>query len=140
MSELLFEGYQVPGICYGIDSLLSYSNSNNAMKSVIIVSVGYHCTHVIPILNGRIDTARCKRIDVGGYHITNYLHKLLQLKYPAHINAITLSRAEVIKNIEVLVLRKLAPVASANRITPCQEGTSPLLRIFFQKIIYCFGY
>lgn len=95
MSELLFEGYNVPGICYGIDFLLSYSLHNNPKDSVLIVSVGYHCTHVVPVINGKVDTAKCKRIDVGGHHITYYLHKLLQLKYPVHLNAITLSRAEV---------------------------------------------
>lgn len=96
MSELLFEGYHVPGICYGIDSLFSYIYDNVPRETVLIVSVGYHCTHVIPVINGKVDTCRCKRIDVGGYHITYYLHKLLQLKYPAHMNAITLSRAEAL--------------------------------------------
>lgn len=96
MSELLFEGYHVPGVCYGIDFLLSYSCSNNPCRTAMIISVGYHCTHVIPVLDSKIDTARCKRIDVGGYHITNFLYKMLQLKYPGHLNAITPSRAEVI--------------------------------------------
>lgn len=95
MSELLFEGYRVPGICYGIDSLLSYSNNVKNLDCALIISVGYHCTHIIPFVDGHIDPSRCKRIDIGGYHITYYLHKLLQLKYPAHLNAITLSRAEV---------------------------------------------
>ena len=102
MSELLFEGYHVPAVCYGIDFLLSYSYSNNPRQTALIISVGYHCTHVIPVLDGKIDTARCKRIDVGGYHITNYLHKMLQLKYPSHLNAITPSRAEVTFNALVI--------------------------------------
>ena len=88
----------MPGICYGIDSLLSYTNANKSSETVLIVSIGYHCTHVLPVVEGKIDATRCKRIDVGGYHITNYLHKLLQLKYPVHLNAITLSRAEVSGN------------------------------------------
>lgn len=95
MSELLFEGYNVPGVCYGVDFLLSYLQDNNPKSSVLIVSVGYHCTHVIPVIEGKVDTPKCKRIDIGGYHVTYYLHKLLQLKYPVHLNAITLSRAEV---------------------------------------------
>ncbi|CAH2043689.1 unnamed protein product, partial [Iphiclides podalirius] len=61
MSELLFEGYGVPAVSYGIDSLFSmYKN------------------------------------DIGGSEITCYLHKLLQLKYPVHVNAITMSRIEEI--------------------------------------------
>lgn len=33
---------------------------------------------------------------IGGFQIITYLHRLLQLKYPMHLNAITLSRVEEI--------------------------------------------
>ncbi|OAD52191.1 Actin-related protein 5 [Eufriesea mexicana] len=57
-------------------------------------SIGYHTTHIIPILDGKADPVNSRRINVGGYHITSYMHRLLQLKYPVHVNAITPSRAE----------------------------------------------
>lgn len=101
MSELLFEGYHVPGICYGVDSLLSlindYQMDNGRLENCfsLIVSCGYQCTHVIPVVNGSIDICKCRRIDIGGYHVTFYIYKLLQLKYPAHFNSITLTKAEV---------------------------------------------
>lgn len=95
MSELLFECYHVPGICYGIDGLFSYKH-NIGKKSGLVISCGHHTTHIIPVINGIPDLLNTRRIDVGGYHITYYLHKLLQLKYPAHYNAITPSRAEVL--------------------------------------------
>lgn len=95
MSELLFECYHVPGICYGVDSLFSYLQNGLSEKTGLIISCGHHTTHIVPVIKGTPDLINCRRIDVGGYHITYYLHKLLQLKYPAHYNAITPSRAEV---------------------------------------------
>lgn len=58
MSELLFECYHVPYVSYGIDSLYSFCH-NNAQKAIqpsqtgIILSSGYHCSHVLPVVNGR---------------------------------------------------------------------------------------
>lgn len=98
MSELLFECYHVPGICYGIDGLFSYQNNGFDAKTGLVISCGHHTTHIIPVIKGVPDLINCRRIDVGGYHMTYYLHKLLQLKYPAHYNAITISRAEVFNN------------------------------------------
>ncbi len=36
----------------------------------------------------------CKRVNVAGSQAANYLQRLLQLKYPGHLAAITLSRVE----------------------------------------------
>ncbi|XP_034949594.1 actin-related protein 5 [Chelonus insularis] len=93
MAELLFECYNVPSIAYGVDCLFSYQH-NNCPPDGLIISIGYHTTHIIPILDGRADAANSRRINIGGYHITSYMHRLLQLKYPVHVNAITPSRAE----------------------------------------------
>ncbi|XP_015186503.1 PREDICTED: actin-related protein 5 [Polistes dominula] len=93
MAELLFECYNVPSIAYGVDCLLSYQH-NNCPSDGLIVSIGYHTTHIIPVLDGKADPVNARRINIGGYHITSYMHRLLQLKYPVHVNAITLSRAE----------------------------------------------
>ncbi|XP_067096402.1 actin-related protein 5 [Osmerus mordax] len=99
MSELLFECYRVPSVSYGVDSLYSFSY-NNAQHSLppphtgIILSSGYHCSHVLPVINGRLDAGNCKRVNVGGFHASSYLQRLLQLKYPGHLAAITLSRME----------------------------------------------
>ncbi|KAL1396053.1 hypothetical protein pipiens_010793 [Culex pipiens pipiens] len=73
MAELMFECYGIPGLSYGVDSLFSYG-LNSGVGSGLVVSCGYHATHVIPILNGRMVPDK--------------------LKYPVHVNAITLSRAE----------------------------------------------
>ncbi|KAJ6649385.1 Actin-related protein 5 [Pseudolycoriella hygida] len=93
MSELLFECYDVPSICYGIDSLFALKH-NNIGENGLIISCGYHTTHVIPVLYHQIISQKVRRINLGGFHIIAFLHRLLQLKYPVHINAITLSRVE----------------------------------------------
>lgn len=97
MSELLFECYNVPSLFYGVDSLFSF-NYNNLGDTALIVSIGYTATHVIPFLNGKTVTQKIRRINVGGYHMISYLHRLLQLKYPVHINGITISRVEELLN------------------------------------------
>ena len=55
MSELLFECYGIPKVAYGIDSLFSFYHNNpkNMISSGLIISSGYQCTHILPILEGR---------------------------------------------------------------------------------------
>ncbi|XP_058827321.1 actin-related protein 5-like [Topomyia yanbarensis] len=75
MAELMFECYGIPGLAYGVDSLFSFS-FNSIMQDGLIISCGYHTTHVIPVLNGRMVQDKVRRINL------------------VHVNAITLSRAE----------------------------------------------
>lgn len=42
----------------------------------------------------RLDAVNCKRVNVAGSQAAAYLQRLLQLKYPGHVAAITLSRME----------------------------------------------
>lgn len=93
MSELLFECYDVPSIAYGIDSLFSFSHGK-ASDTGLIVSFGYHSIHIIPVIRGKAQYTQIRRISIGGFHIINFLHRMLQLKYPIHVNAITISRVE----------------------------------------------
>ncbi|XP_036434541.1 actin-related protein 5 [Colossoma macropomum] len=99
MSELLFECYGVPQVAYGVDSLFSFYNNNtqHGLKpphTGLVISSGYHCSHVLPFINGRLDALNCKRVNIGGSHTAAYMQRLLQLKYPAHQAAITPSRME----------------------------------------------
>lgn len=104
MAELLFECYSVPGVAYGIDSLFAYHYTQDEPKGdALIVSIGYHTIHVIPVLNNKTIFQHTRRMNIGGYHVISFLHRILQLKYPAHVNAITLSRAEELINSICLV-------------------------------------
>ncbi|KAJ8300360.1 hypothetical protein KUTeg_021879 [Tegillarca granosa] len=96
MSELLFECYHVPQVAYGIDAMFSlYANQAYTENSdSLIVSCGYQTTHILPVLNGRIDSMNCRRINLGGATLDGFMQRLLQLKYPGHSAAVTISRAE----------------------------------------------
>lgn len=102
MSELLFECYDVPGISYGIDSLFSFSH-NQLGENGLIVSFGYYTIHIIPVLNGLAQYPKIRRINLGGFNMINFLHRSLQLKYPVHVNAISLSRVEWLLHTQCFV-------------------------------------
>lgn len=103
MTELLFESYNIPSICYGVDSLFSYYKNMNGIEDGLIVSCGYHATHVIPVLNGSVVLGNVRRLNLGGIQMINFLHRLLQLKYPTHVNALTISRAEELLHEHCLI-------------------------------------
>uniref|UniRef100_A0A3P8T3J3 Actin-related protein 5 n=1 Tax=Amphiprion percula TaxID=161767 RepID=A0A3P8T3J3_AMPPE len=99
MSELLFECYRVPYVSYGVDGLYSFYHNHSQRRlqpphTGIILSSGYHSSHILPVVNGRLDAVNCKRVNVAGSQAASYLQRLLQLKYPGHLAAITLSRME----------------------------------------------
>ncbi|KAL5012354.1 hypothetical protein ScPMuIL_010905 [Solemya velum] len=96
MSELLFECYHVPRVAYGIDALFSFyaNNPNPETANGFVVSCGYQMIHLLPVLNGRLDAQNVRRINLGGAQLDSFMQRLLQLKYPGHFTAMTLSRAE----------------------------------------------
>ncbi|XP_026222598.1 actin-related protein 5 [Anabas testudineus] len=97
MSELLFECYHIPYVSYGVDGLYSFYHNNRNIQpphTGIVLSSGYQCSHILPVINGRLDAVNCKRVNVAGSQAASYLQRLLQLKYPGHLAAITLSRME----------------------------------------------
>ncbi|KAG2183609.1 hypothetical protein INT43_006617 [Umbelopsis isabellina] len=95
MSELLFEGYGVPSVSYGVDSLFSfYANNKNKKEDGIVISAGNTATHIIPVLGGRGAMDRAKRISYGGTQASEYMLKLMQLKYPTFPTKVTASQAQ----------------------------------------------
>ncbi|XP_030373567.1 actin-related protein 5 [Scaptodrosophila lebanonensis] len=97
MNELLFECYGVPSLTYGIDALYSwhhFQHERGKVADALIISFGYSTTHVIPVLDGKLQMQHVRRLNVGGYHIITFLFRLMQMKYPVHLNAITISRME----------------------------------------------
>ena len=103
MNELMFECYSVPSVAYGVDALFSlYKNHSSindgsaTLPDALVVSIGFHTIHIIPIIDGEMITEGIRRINIGGFHLTNYGLKAMQLKYPSHVNNITVGRAEEI--------------------------------------------
>ena len=102
MSELLFEVYRVPKLAFGVDCLFSYRYNYQKSQALLncadcfIVNSGAHSTHVIPILDGRVDLSQTKRINLGGTHTLNFMHRFLQLKYNQFQGSILLSKMQEI--------------------------------------------
>ena len=92
MTEVLFECYGAPSIAYGIDSLFSYRY--NKGNTGLVVSSSYTSTHVIPVYNSKAMLAQATRLNWGGYHMSEYLLKLIRLKYPAFTGKLNVSQAE----------------------------------------------
>lgn len=94
-TELLFEAYNVPSVCYGIDSLFSFHyNTPDPQQGGMIVSSSNEFTYVIPYSkdNGHFELLR--RITYGGSQATQYFLRLLQAKYPTFPVRVSTNQAE----------------------------------------------
>jgi actin-related protein len=101
---MMFELYGVPSLSYGIDfqfSLLKNlpSISSNPTKDLnaLIISSSYQTTHIVPMLNGRINYDKSRRISIGGFHVLDLLTKSMHLRYPDLKNKFT---NEVVQEIQ----------------------------------------
>ncbi|EGX92890.1 chromatin remodeling complex subunit (Arp5), putative [Cordyceps militaris CM01] len=92
MTEIIFECYNAPSLAYGIDSLFSYRH--NQGKTGLVVSSSYTSTHIIPVYNSKGLLGQATRLNWGGYHCSEYLLKLIRLKYPAFTAKLNVSQAE----------------------------------------------
>lgn len=79
VTELVFEAYNAPSLVYGIDALFSFNY--NGGHSGLVVSSGNTATHLIPVVNGKGIIPMTTRLNWGGSQGTDYMLKLLQLKY-----------------------------------------------------------
>lgn len=61
VSELLFEGYQVPSVLYGVDALFSYHANELSFDAGMIISSGNVATSIIPLWGGRPALENAKR-------------------------------------------------------------------------------
>jgi len=97
-SELMFEQYSVPSLAYCVDSVMSFYHNNLPNPPTpfttdgLAVSFNSASTSIIPILNGKGVMSHAKRIPWGAVQSTEYLLKLLQLKYPTFPTRVTSSQ------------------------------------------------
>ena len=100
-SELMFEQYQVPSLAYCVDSVMSFYHNNLPSPPVpftsdgLVVSFNSASTSVVPIMNGAGLMSHAKRIPWGANQATDYLYKLIQLKYPTFPARITTGHTNV---------------------------------------------
>ncbi|KAH9075584.1 chromatin remodeling complex subunit [Lactarius deliciosus] len=95
-SELMFELYSVPSLTYAVDAVMSFylnnrptSSSASPTSSGLAISFNTASTSVIPILDGKGIMSHAKRIQWGSQQASEYLLKLIQLKYPTFSTRVT---------------------------------------------------
>ena len=88
MTELMFELYGVPSLTYGIDMMFSYyyNNYENIKNNIglgncLIISSSNQVTHILPVIDNKIDIKHTRRISIGSENAKDLLMKSLQLKY-----------------------------------------------------------
>ncbi|KAF8837942.1 actin-like ATPase domain-containing protein [Paxillus ammoniavirescens] len=99
-SELMFEQYSVPSLAYCIDSVMSFYQNNRSQTpntpfeaDGLVISFNTASTSVIPILSGKGVLSQAKRIPWGAQQSTEYLLKLIQLKYHSFPTRVTSAQA-----------------------------------------------
>ncbi|KAM9956760.1 hypothetical protein ACTFIW_000293 [Dictyostelium discoideum] len=101
MSELLFECYNIKSVVYGIDSLFSFYGQRDQFKdggkNSLIIGSSFNTTHIYNVQNYNISHQQTKRINIGGGASTDYLRKLIHLKYPKHKSYFTQNYTNKIK-------------------------------------------
>ncbi|KAF2348879.1 Actin family [Trinorchestia longiramus] len=70
------------------------TDADVCLEDGLLVHIGHHTTHIMPILDGAADVTRSRRVKIGGLSMTKFLCRWLQLQYPHQTGNITLSRAE----------------------------------------------
>ena len=88
LTELMFELYGVPSLTYGIDMMFSYYYNNyeklknsSGLGNCLIISSSNQVTHILPIIDNKIDIKNTRRISIGSENAKDLLMKSLQLKY-----------------------------------------------------------
>lgn len=118
-SELMFELYSVPSLAYCVDGIMSFYNNNLPEPSQpftangLVISFNTASTSVIPILRGKGVLSLAKRyerlnligifcllripirIPWGPSQSSEYLLKLIQLKYPNFPTRVTTTQTNV---------------------------------------------
>ncbi|KAJ7051209.1 actin-like protein Arp5p [Mycena amicta] len=80
-SELLFEQYRAPSVTYCVDSIMSFFHNHGLNKDGLVLSFNNASTSVIPVLAGKGILSHAKRLPWGAAQSSDYLLKLVQLKY-----------------------------------------------------------
>jgi len=93
---MLFECYEVPSVLTGIDALFSHYYQQEEVKNCCIISIGHHSSHILPIVKGCLSISNASRINLGGFNLSLYLQRILQLKHPLMSQKFTFIKCEQI--------------------------------------------
>ncbi|KAF9443619.1 chromatin remodeling complex subunit, partial [Macrolepiota fuliginosa MF-IS2] len=118
-SELLFELYSVPEVTYCVDGIMSFYKNNGSTKPFtadgLVLSFNTASTSIIPILSGRGILSYAKRIPWGASQASDYLLKLIQLKYSSFPTRVTPTQTNwMLRNVCSFVPDYIAHLRSIN--------------------------
>eukprot|EP01083_Nonionella_stella_P141693 437056_1 len=123
MSELLFECYGVPSVCYGVDDLFSFYQNAGDLSDSLIVRSSASATYVVPVVGGRPSVSQSSRISIGGVDAVDCLVSHLHMRYPQHKAMLTKQRCEQLIHSQTYMstdyaadLAGLASSADHNRV------------------------
>ena len=69
----MFETYEVPSLFLAVDSLMAYNGLSNQKRNSLIIDLGHQTTHIITLLDGKLQLPYTNRISVGGINSINIL-------------------------------------------------------------------
>lgn len=87
MLEIIFEYYGFGGFLPCLSQQMIRSYALNELKGMfdpnfqLIVESGHSATYVAPFFNSEFMSYACKKLDVGGKLLTNYLKESISFKY-----------------------------------------------------------
>jgi actin-related protein 6 len=87
--SLVFEYFGFPNYSSLSTAYLNFYNAYHSdpnsrfatTGSALIVDSGFSFTHILPVVNFKIQPKAIKRIDMGGKALTNYLKEVVSLRY-----------------------------------------------------------
>ncbi|THU89436.1 actin-like ATPase domain-containing protein [Dendrothele bispora CBS 962.96] len=133
-SELMFEQYRVPSLAYCVDGIMSFYQNNQPPASGtsftsdgLVISFNTASTSVIPILNGKGILSHAKRLPWGTSQSSDYLLKLIQLKYPNFPTRVTPSQSQwMLHNLCSFVPSPNPSLASLSSLSSLGTSSSSL--------------
>eukprot|EP00761_Pharyngomonas_kirbyi_P001263 gb/GECH01001266.1/.p1 GENE.gb/GECH01001266.1/~~gb/GECH01001266.1/.p1 ORF type:complete len:376 (+),score=93.29 gb/GECH01001266.1/:1-1128(+) len=96
IAQIFFENLRVAGLCMSLPSVLGLFSSGRTTG--IVVEIGEGSTKIVPIFEGHGISYAIRSVDVSGFHLTEYLKKLLDDK--GHNFSMCSRKMDVIKDIK----------------------------------------
>lgn len=80
--QIVFEEYEFARYRRSLAQSLAANSSETSSEARLVVDLGFHATHVVPIV-GKLSAINSgvRRLDVGGKILTNYLKELISYRY-----------------------------------------------------------
>lgn len=95
MTQIMFEGFNTPGIYISIQAVLSLYSAGKTTG--IVMDAGDGVTHFVPIFEGYAFPHAIQRINLAGRDLTDYLLKILSER---GLHLTTSAEREIVKDIK----------------------------------------